>query len=108
DRGQLGDGTTFTCSPLAGDSPSSPCASAAVGEGWFTEVVSLAAGRAHSLALRSDGTVWAWGADTNGLASASTAASSTLPFRVGGLRDAVAIAAGTAHSLALTTDGTVW
>jgi len=57
----------------------------------------IAASNSHSLALRSDGTVWAWGGNR-----------STVPVQVEGLRDIVAIAAGWLHSLALRSDGTVW
>ena len=31
------------------------------GAGVLTSMVAIAAGETHSLALRSDGTVWAWG-----------------------------------------------
>ena len=57
-------------------------------------VVAVAAGGEHSLALRQDGTVVAWG-------SGSGTASPT------GITGAVRIAAGYAHSLALKADGTV-
>ena len=53
-------------------------------------VIALAAGFWHSLALKSDGTVVAWGNNNPG--------QSTVP---GGLNGVVAIAAGGAHSLAL-------
>ena len=62
----------------------------------LTNIVGLAAGDWHSLALRADGTVVAWGSDTFG--------QSSLPA---GLSDVVAIAAGGVHSLALRRDGTV-
>jgi hypothetical protein len=59
-------------------------------------VVAIAAGQRHSLALKSDGTVVAWGATDMG--------QSTVPP---GLSGVTAIAAGSAHSLALKSDGTV-
>ncbi|RIE01608.1 hypothetical protein D3H35_25020 [Cohnella faecalis] len=59
-------------------------------------VVAIAAGTAHSLALKSDGTVVGWGYNTNG--------ETNVPA---GLTGVVAIAAGAAHSLALKSDGTV-
>ena len=59
-------------------------------------VVAVAAGGSHSLALRGDGTVVAWGNNSYGQA--------TVPAS---LSNVVAIAAGTAHSLALRSDGTV-
>src|SRR5438445_5776676 len=50
----------------------------------------------HSLALKNDGTVVAWGSNASG--------QSTVPA---GLNSVVAIAAGGLHSLALKNDGTV-
>ena len=58
--------------------------------------MAIAAGHAHSLALKTDGTVVGWGSVIDG--------QTTIP---GGLSNIVAIAAGGAHSLALKTDGTV-
>ena len=62
----------------------------------LTNVVSVAGGTAHSLALKADGTVVAWGDNSHG--------QSTVPT---GLTGVMAIAAGAYHSLALTTAGTV-
>src|SRR5579859_2078789 len=57
-----------------------------------TNVVAVAAGWYHSLALRADGTVITWGIATN------------VPANV---TNAIAIGAGANHSLALLSDGTV-
>jgi alpha-tubulin suppressor-like RCC1 family protein len=62
----------------------------------LSNVVGLAAGSIHSLALKSDGTVIAWGYNYYGQA--------TVPA---GLSNVVALAAGDIHSLALKSDGTV-
>jgi alpha-tubulin suppressor-like RCC1 family protein len=71
-------------------------------------IVALAAGAKHSLALRNDGTVWAWGANNAGqLGDASTVAR-LVPVQVSGLTGVTAIAASGEHSLALRNDGTVW
>jgi alpha-tubulin suppressor-like RCC1 family protein len=61
-----------------------------------TRYTRIAAGGEHSLALRSDGTVVAWGSDIDG--------QSAVPV---GLIDVVAIVAGQSHSLALKSDGTI-
>lgn len=74
----------------------------------------VAAGSAHTVALRSDGTVWAWGdnsADQLGLGVSSTLTTSTVPVAVSvptGFTGIIAVAAGENHSLALKSDGTVW
>jgi hypothetical protein len=72
------------------------------------ECISIAAGGPHSLAICSDGTVWAWGRNDYGQLGDGTYANRTIPTQVVGLRDVVAVAAGINHSLALRSDGTVW
>ena len=62
----------------------------------LSNVVAIAAGGSHSLALKSDGTLVAWGSNDNG--------ESTVPT---GLTNVVAIAAGISHCVALTDQGTV-
>jgi alpha-tubulin suppressor-like RCC1 family protein len=58
-----------------------------------TRVIAITAGGDHSVALRADGTVVAWGADFNG--------QSTPPMH---LHNVIAIAAGKEHSLALVAE----
>jgi hypothetical protein len=88
--------------------------------GYFTEsstpvpvsglsgVVTVAGGYDHSLALRSDGTVWAWGSNSFGQLGNGTTTNSPTPVPVSGLSGVVAVAGGMDHSLALRSDGTVW
>jgi len=61
-----------------------------------TNAVGVAAGRYHSLALRADGTVLAWGRNRYG--------QTNVPAHV---TNAVGVAGGGYHSLALHADGTV-
>jgi alpha-tubulin suppressor-like RCC1 family protein len=70
---------------------------------------SYADGEAFALALKSDGTLWAWGSGLKGRLGNGddTNTSCALPVQVSGLTDVVAIAAGAAHAAALTSDGTV-
>jgi alpha-tubulin suppressor-like RCC1 family protein len=76
--------------------------------GLASGVMQVAAGNTHGLALRSDGTVWAWGQGTHGELGDGTLSSSTTPVQVYGLTGVVAVAAGIKDSLALRSDGTVW
>ncbi len=69
----------------------------------------IAAGEYFSLALKSDGTVWAWGANYNGqLGIGTTVSEQDTPMQTSGLSGIVAVAAGASHGLALKNDGTVW
>jgi alpha-tubulin suppressor-like RCC1 family protein len=71
--------------------------------------VSISAGAAHTLALRSDGTLWAFGHDFYGQIGQSFAQNNFFtPVQVGSSTDWVAISAGFYHSLGLRSDGTVW
>jgi len=66
----------------------------------------------HVLALKSDGTVWAWGNNQFGQIGIGTAGGSgdfrVPPVKVQNLTNVVAIAAGEYSSYALKSDGTVW
>ncbi len=62
----------------------------------LTDAVAIAAGTDHSLALRTNGTVSAWGQNYFGQLDVPT-----------GLTNVVALAAGQVHSLALRADGRV-
>lgn len=69
----------------------------------------VAGGGSHTLALATDGTVWAWGENfQQGLGTGSAAAQSSVPAPVTGLSSVIAISAGYRYSLALKSDGTVW
>ena len=81
------------------------------GIGNLSNVTSVAAGGQHSLALDTNGHVWAWGDDTYGqigLAGSLTGSSATPVVVVGLPSSIVTIGAGYAHSLAVAQDGTVW
>ena len=94
--GQLGDGTT-----------SQRNAPVRVG-GLSSGVQDIAAGHSHSLALKSDGTVWAWGKNEYRQLGDGTTTDRSAPVQVGGLSDVKAISSGGQHGLALKSDDTLW
>ncbi len=84
---------------------------------YISDVIAIAGGDKHSVALKQDGTVWAWGDNSYG----------QLGYGLGGLgggyeprqvmktvmpdeplTNATAISAGSFHTLALINDGSVW
>ncbi len=74
-------------------------------------VVAIAAGDRHSLALCSDGTVAAWGVNSNGQLGNNTTTASLVPVNVTSsgvlaTKTVVAIAAGASHTLVRCSDGT--
>lgn len=103
-NGQRGDGTTSTnscqCNPNPGVVPG------------LNNIVQVSAGVYHSLVLRADGTVWAWGDNSVGELGNGTQTNSAIPVQVGqgvsGFNNIIAIDAGSYHNLALKADGTVW
>jgi alpha-tubulin suppressor-like RCC1 family protein len=75
----------------------------------LTSMTAVAAGGNHSLALKSDGTVWTWGNNDQGqLGRTTSQPSDPLPAQLANPTDVVAIAAGWDFSLALTSDGSIW
>lgn len=91
--GQLGSGATSSNTPVQVNG--------------LDDVVSIAAGTSHALALAEGGLVWVWGANGRGqLGNGSTTSSST-PETLDGFF-ASALAAGGHHSVAAKADGSVW
>ncbi|WP_424359021.1 RCC1 domain-containing protein [Methanocella sp. MCL-LM] len=76
----------------------------------LTNAVSVAAGSYFSLAVKDDGTVWAWGDNSRGqlgLGSADTASRSS-PAQISGFTGVKEVKSAFSNAMALKTDGTVW
>ena len=67
----------------------------------------MVAGGYHVLALKDDGTVWAWGYNSSGQLGDGTLVDKNTPVQVENLANVKDIAAGGMHSLAVLDDGTV-
>lgn len=68
----------------------------------------LATSGSHSVALKNDGTVWAWGSDAYGQLGVGRKLQSNMPLNISALGKTVNISSGALHSLALKSDGSVW
>jgi len=95
--GELGNGMTSLYPSTTPVQVSGLSGVTAVAGGWY-----------HSMALKSDGTVWAWGSNSYGQLGNGTSTNSDIPVQVSGLSCLTAIAAGAYHNVALKSDGTVW
>ncbi|PWU05575.1 MAG: RCC1 repeat-containing protein [Verrucomicrobia bacterium] len=70
-------------------------------------IIQVASGNHHSILLRSDGTVWAYGKGEKGQLGDGKNETSMIPVQVTGLTNILAIAAGGESSLAICSDGSV-
>ncbi len=73
------------------------------------DVVAIAAGDFHCMAIKKDGSLWVWGDNSyfelgNGKGGANVF--SKAPEKI--MDDCMAVAAGTRHSMALKSDGSLW
>jgi alpha-tubulin suppressor-like RCC1 family protein len=76
--------------------------------GLTADAKQAAAGSSHSMVLKTDGTVWAWGDNSFGQIGNGTTWPYGEPERVSGLSDVTQISANGTTSMALKSDGTVW
>ena len=67
----------------------------------------MAGGENFSIVLKSDGTVWTFGANNHGQLGNNSTMLERTPIQVPGLSSIVAVAAGRFHALALKSDGTL-
>ncbi|WP_340015437.1 fibronectin type III domain-containing protein [Paenibacillus sp. FSL K6-1318] len=68
----------------------------------------MSGGQSHSLALKSDGSVWAWGYNQMGQLGVKGAFLAKTPIQIPTLNSITSITSGPDYNLALKSDGTVW
>ena len=94
-NGQVGDGTTWIRKIHIQERTRA------------TNWTAIATGSRHSLALKSDGTLWGWGSNQGGQLGDDASNRST-PTQIGSETNWALISAGNSHSIALKSDGTLW
>ncbi|MBS4042710.1 MAG: PKD domain-containing protein [Chitinophagaceae bacterium] len=68
----------------------------------------LASGTQHTLAIKSDGSLWAWGLNNFGQLGDGTSANKNTPQQIGNAYNWLSVSAGYYFSIGLKTDGTIW
>jgi alpha-tubulin suppressor-like RCC1 family protein len=77
----------------------------------FQSIERIAAGEYHSIALKTDSTIWGWGANASGQLATGDTESSDWPFNsafLGTDSDWNKISAGAGHNLGVKTNGTLY
>ncbi len=98
---QLGDSTSIDRhAPVQVHGPGSVA--------FLTGIIQISGGAAHNLALKNDGTVWAWGFNQFGQLGDGNSVNGIEPVPVSLLTSVYSVSAGGGHSMALKHDGTVW
>jgi len=94
--GRVGNGTAFATN----NSP--------VQIGALTTWSKISGGAYHSMAIKTDGTLWTWGFNSQGQLGDGTITSRSSPVQIGALTNWSKVAGGSQHTLAIKTDGTLW
>lgn len=99
--GKLGDGTSISRSlPIQVHGPGNI--------GYLTSTTAIMGGEHANYAVKSDGTLWAWGGNFVGQLGDGTYTNTTTPVQVSGLISVTALGGRGYHNLAVKSDGTVW
>jgi hypothetical protein len=73
----------------------------------MNDVIAVSAGTAHTMAIRSDNSLWAWGSNESySRLGDGTTEARHLPVRI--MADVIAVSAGFGGTVAIKTDGSLW
>jgi len=98
-QGQLGTGNT--------NSQIVPYQIGSIGSG-VVKWIFISSGSFHSTGLRSDGTLWAWGRNTEGQLGQGDNINRSSPTLIGAEYEWKSISGKAFHTLAIKNDGTLW
>jgi alpha-tubulin suppressor-like RCC1 family protein len=95
--GQIGNGTVTT-------QENTPIQIGVQLNNWL----SISVGSQHTVAVKQNGTLWAWGENTFGQVGDGTNTQRNYPVQIGSAINWVSVTAGTTYSIGLKADGTLW
>jgi alpha-tubulin suppressor-like RCC1 family protein len=72
------------------------------------EIKAMASGDNHTVVIKTDGSLWAWGRNQNGQFGNGTTTGSLTPVRIGTDTDWQTVDAEDHYTVALKTDGSIW
>lgn len=73
-----------------------------------TAHANIAVGYDHTVALKGDGSLWAWGSNTSAQLGDGTTTNRISPVQIGTATDWAQVAAGAMHTTALKENGSLW
>jgi alpha-tubulin suppressor-like RCC1 family protein len=76
--------------------------------GSLTDWHQVSAGDTHCAAIKTDGTLWAWGRNLFGAVGDDTTEDMSSPVQIGSLTNWAQVESGQNNSFAVKTDGTLW
>jgi len=68
----------------------------------------VSAGYQHTVAIKKDGSLWAWGKNDFSELGDGTTTNRSTPVNVGFSKDWAAVSAGYQHTVAIKKDGSLW
>jgi alpha-tubulin suppressor-like RCC1 family protein len=95
-EGQLGNGTN------------TPDVTSPAQIGADTDWLAISCHAFHNHAIKTDGTLWSWGAGFQGRLGSGNQFDQWSPVQIGSDTDWAAVSAGGSHGLAIKTNGTLW
>ena len=96
-KGEIGNGST-----------ASVITSASVGNPLTDRWIAISLGNTFSVALKNDGSAWAWGHDSSGQLGINSTTDKNTPQAITSSTPWTAISAGDSHVLGIKADGTLW
>ncbi|HQJ06039.1 MAG TPA: chromosome condensation regulator RCC1, partial [Spirochaetota bacterium] len=76
--------------------------------GSSTDWASVSCGGSHTVALKSNKTLWAWGYNGSGQLGDGTTTNKSSPVQIGVSTDWARVSCGNDHTIAIKSNGALW